>query len=219
MNYEDHELLGFDIRFDPRAFVQTIWDKKRRQIHLLKSDIQYPLSIDTMVWPSFFRYSSNRSEPFYFQSEEILTVIPKSFRHSALELWPSLDDMIAFFKDKKEKIATGGVLIAATLLREKHLRTDDFWNAVLEPKLNREPFPKDWDFLGYDIADNGFISGLSNCGYNPSEKNILKEIWSDRLNEYGLLKNVSDAIEFRNLSNKRIPEHSPFYIYGLLKKR
>ena len=35
------------------------------------------------------------------------------------------------------------------------------------------------------------------------------------LNAFGLIDNVQDAIEFRELCEARMPEQSPFWIYAL----
>ena len=68
--------------------------------------------------------------------------------------------------------------------------------------------------LGYDVADVGFWSGLSNCGYTE-EAATLRPEWRNRINQYGLLQNHKDAFEFMEISNRRVPEHSPFWVYGL----
>jgi hypothetical protein len=72
-----------------------------------------------------------------------------------------------------------------------------------------------WRFLGYDIADAGDISGLSNCGYEGGELASLRPTWAPRLNDHGLLSDLSDAISFRSASDKRVPEHAPFQVYGI----
>ena len=105
MNYDKdkYELLGFDIRLSPGDYVEVLWDQERRDIHLLKPDIAWPLSVDIMVWPSFFCYSRDRPGPAYFQFNEAIDITPRNTRHLALELWSNLDEMRAYFFNQKNK--------------------------------------------------------------------------------------------------------------------
>jgi hypothetical protein len=70
-----------------------------------------------------------------------------------------------------------------------------------------------WQFLGFDVVD-GNISGLSNCGFEEGELSGLK-VWGSRINDHGLLSNLSDALLFRSLTDQRVPEHAPFQVCGL----
>jgi hypothetical protein len=70
-------------------------------------------------------------------------------------------------------------------------------------------------FLGYDVADAGFWSGLSNCGYDEVDLSALRQEWARRINDQGLLITMSDALEFKELSNIRVSEHAPFWVYGI----
>jgi hypothetical protein len=72
-----------------------------------------------------------------------------------------------------------------------------------------------WERLGYDVADSSLISGLSNCGYTPQEAGVLRPAWSRRLNKHHLFEEMQPASEFSQLTNRRVPEHAPFYVYGL----
>jgi hypothetical protein len=72
-----------------------------------------------------------------------------------------------------------------------------------------------WRFLGYDIADAGDISGLSNCGYEGHELESLRPTWAPRLNDHGLFSDASDAISFRSVTDKRVAEHAPFRVCGI----
>jgi hypothetical protein len=70
-----------------------------------------------------------------------------------------------------------------------------------------------WQFLGFDVVD-GSISGLSNCGFEAGELAGLKA-WAPRINDHGLLSNLSDALLFRSVTDQRVPEHAPFQVCGL----
>jgi len=75
--------------------------------------------------------------------------------------------------------------------------------------------PEGSSLLGYDVADAGCISGLTNCGYTEEEINALATLWANRLNSFGLLTTLEDAVAFRQLCDERVPEHAPFWIYAL----
>lgn len=214
---DKYELLGFDIRLSSEDYIGVFLDQERRDLHLIKPDISWPLSVDIMVWPSFFCYDRDRSGPAYFQFNGTIDITPHNTRHLALELWSNLDEMRSYFLKQKNKLTKKWFQLAIVLRRDNFLQSDDFWRAVLDPPLSIDKLPKDWLFLGYDIADRDMISGLSNCGYDAKEKYLIQKTWSSRLNEYGLLKNLEDAMQFKNLSNQRVPEHKPFYVYGLFR--
>jgi hypothetical protein len=75
--------------------------------------------------------------------------------------------------------------------------------------------PPGSEFLGYDVADASWISGLTNCEYSPEEKRRIRPVWTSRLNSFGLLKTLEDAEEFKRISEERATEHAPFWIYGI----
>ncbi len=73
----------------------------------------------------------------------------------------------------------------------------------------------EWTLLGFDVADAGLVSGLSNCGYDQAEIAALRSSWATHLNEHHLFTDVRRAFSFRDLSDPRVPEHAPFFVYGL----
>ncbi len=208
------ELLGFDIRLRAEDYVEARWDQSSRTTYLLRPETKWPLSVDQMVWPSFFRYSKDRG-PGYLKLDEAIDVTPSTTRHSALELWPSLRDMKACFMQHPVKRQKKGIEIAVMLLADEQSLSREYWRAVLSSALSPSEPPKGWKFLGYDIADEYMFSGLTNCGYSEDEKLTLKQKWPNRLNESGLLTTLEDASEFKKITDQRVVEHSPFFIYSL----
>lgn len=75
----------------------------------------------------------------------------------------------------------------------------------------------EWPLLGYDVADTGLTSGLSNCGFLPAvdDLSMLQQTWEVRLNAHGLFRAHEDATAFRDLSDSRLPEHAPFLVIAL----
>ena len=71
-----------------------------------------------------------------------------------------------------------------------------------------------WEFLGFDVADEWLLSGLSNCGYGDDAEPLRRE-WAGHLNGHHLFDNLDKAIEFEALTDKRVEEHAPFFIYGI----
>jgi hypothetical protein len=78
-----------------------------------------------------------------------------------------------------------------------------------------ERVPEGSSLLGYDVADAGRISGLANCGYTEEEIGALATVWGTRLNLFGLLATLADAVAFRRVCDERVPEHAPFWVYAL----
>ena len=76
-----------------------------------------------------------------------------------------------------------------------------------------------YHLLGYDVADYYLMSGLANCGYSPAEAASLAPDWAPRLNEWHLLGNSTDATAFAAVTAERVPEHAPFYAYGIYQLR
>jgi hypothetical protein len=72
-----------------------------------------------------------------------------------------------------------------------------------------------YDLLGYDVADYDLLSGLTNCGYSPEEAASLAPVWVPLLNKWHLFDNPADAAAFAAVTAKRVPEHAPFFAYGI----
>ena len=71
------------------------------------------------------------------------------------------------------------------------------------------------NLLGYDVADYDLLGGLTNCGYKPGEAASLAPVWAPLLNKWHLFDNPGDATAFAAVTEKRVPEHAPFYAYGI----
>ena len=78
-----------------------------------------------------------------------------------------------------------------------------------------EPALRRYDLLGYDVADYDLLCGLTNCGYTPEEAASLAPVWTPLLNKCHLFDNPEDATAFAAVTAKRVPEHAPFFAYGI----
>ncbi|MCA9492630.1 MAG: hypothetical protein KC621_22005 [Myxococcales bacterium] len=97
------------------------------------------------------------------------------------------------------------------------------WRGPGEPELAAGPtWPMvpdtGWRRLGWDVVDNVFPSGLSNCMYAAEVVLDWRE-WAARLNEHHLFDELPDAFAFRDATNRRVPEHAPFAVMGLYEVR
>jgi len=109
---------------------------------------------------------------------------------------------------------TRGVPIALELFTEHGARRDPDWKVRLGGASGCVPPRVAWRRVGFDVADTGFVSGLSNCGWKE-EETFLKRKWIRFINADGLLTNFDAALDFRAEMDERIPEHAPFFVYGI----
>jgi hypothetical protein len=119
-------------------------------------------------------------------------------------LWPKLSDLVAAAHalDHADAMA-----VRITALEEDERPPDSA--GTIEPAFERH------DLLGYDVADYNLLGGLTNCGYAPEEAASLAPVWAPRLNEWHLFGNPEDATAFAVVTAKRVPEHAPFFVYGI----
>jgi hypothetical protein len=212
-------LLNFDVRVAKEQYVSRRWDRDSRAQYLLRPDIEWPLSVDRSVWPSVFFSKHFRD----FRDEDAtIGIDPELEGTSGLTSWQDLDRMRAHY-DPHGALAPGGVFVAIELLSEKTaegpLVSYELPGGIecaiwLDPTVPNR-IPEGSTLLGYDVADAGRISGLSNCGYTEGEVEAMGPVWADRLNSFGLLSTLEDAVAFRQLCDQRIPEHAPFWVYTL----
>jgi hypothetical protein len=69
--------------------------------------------------------------------------------------------------------------------------------------------------LGFDVSDGFLLSCLTNCGYREDEVEALRARWTSCLNVHHLFTRAADASAFRDMSNARVKEHAPFFVYGI----
>jgi hypothetical protein len=102
---ERRHRIGYDLRACEIDYAVTESTSARRLIYLLRQDIKWPLSVDTLVWPSLFHYSSYMEPSLVPQ----LHLDPADERQAALHLWSDVDDMSAVFMLKKSAAPMFGV--------------------------------------------------------------------------------------------------------------
>jgi hypothetical protein len=70
-------------------------------------------------------------------------------------------------------------------------------------------------FVGYDIADEGYLSSLMSCGYEASELSVLRHRFAPSLNEWHLFNDMLVAEQYRETSDLLVAEHAPFAIFRI----
>ena len=213
----NQRLVRFDVRLHKDAYVSEFWGEEHRSQFLLRPEIEWPLSVDPLAWPSVF-YSKIFRDATNLSYGDI-EVDPET---DDGRYWLGLDEMKAYYEARR-KTGTSGVYVAIHLFSEQSLAGDvilykaagGIQCGLMLDNTDPSECPYGSELLGYDAADASGISGLANCSYTPDEKRRLGPIWASRLNFFGLLNTLDDAIEFRKLCDTRVPEHSPFWIYGI----
>lgn len=209
----EEKLLGFDVRelwLDP----DDSWDQQRRERFLLRVDAPKPLSTDTLVWPSVF--DSGQAIGFSDAERERLHVagIPlPSWIGPNAGLWSGLASMRHHLVERWARPRPHAI-VAVCWFSERGFSDA---GSVGQHDYPTEPAARsaDWKLLGFDVADGSLVSGISNCGYDPAEAAVLRLQWSDHLNARHLFADLAPALAFRDLTDTRVLEHAPFFVYGL----
>jgi hypothetical protein len=158
---------------------------------LLRDDVDKVLSADPIVWPS-------------------LVETRPAWTGANVPFWENLRRLESAVSAAQE--TSPYRIVAASWHREAGQEH------VLGPYAERtEPDVRDpaWPLVGFDVTDGSFLSGLSNCGYGEQERGLLADRWGPLLNRHHLFTEAEDALEFRALSDQRVPEHAPFHVVGL----
>jgi hypothetical protein len=195
-------VLGYDAR-EPATDVARDWTPERRAGFLLRRDVRRPLSTDRLVWglwhcfPGSDHYNGVQYEPYP---------------------WTDLAAMRAEIESVRcgER---GPTEMAISLVVEDGVEVDrvlaDEWADWVAPEA-LGVVQGQWRRAGYDVSDGAFLSGLMNCGYTEEDRlEELRRVWADRLNAHGLFSSVRDALGFRPLTDARVREHAPFYVFGV----
>lgn len=221
------KLLGFDAR-EMWLDHDSLWPQKRRDVFLLKRDVEKPLSIDPTVWPSVFCIDANHEQGHRLKSM-------KRKREYQIEHWN------AVFKQAKllsKPSWTGPRIVWDNLQRLKdhlHSAWGERWKPcwivgftevvdITDPEVIEEyshydivpdQLHQDWEFLGYDVADFYGTSFITNAGYLESEFKSLHRRWAPHLNNHHLFAEQKEALGYVAVAYERDRQHGPFSAYGL----
>jgi len=199
-------VLGFDTRETAEEGNTRPLPQARREELLLRPELDTPCSIDCRIWPSYFLFYPH----MHMDSSAWKDLIP-ACADFGLGLWTNLEDMERTLSRNRR----AGVSIAVELLARQETSVREFPSSLLGVTPEPDTLPEGSTLLGYDVADAGFWSGLSNCSYTSEELAELRPQWLKKINDLGLIQLEEDALVFKNLSDKRVPEHAPFWVYRL----
>jgi hypothetical protein len=210
----EETLLGFDARRGGLDAVDERWDTDRRSLFLLRPDIGRPISVGVFAWPSVFDY-----EQGLLMSQEARSRVgldglrTPDWVGANSGLWDNLDRMRTCL-DAAGADSTSYTLIAATWLSLLGFMDGGDVGPYAEPTEPDRLSPR-WTRLGLDVADGSCVSSLTECSYPAEDHDALRAKWVGRLNSYHLFNDSSDAFEFAEYSNIRIPEHAPFFVFSI----
>lgn len=216
MGVKGEKLIGFDVR-KMWFRMEELWDSTRRSTYLLRSDCLAVLSVDSLVWPSVFaRHIGGISKEQLVSLGYDGPALREDWIGPNRPLWADLDALKTELTAYRASVRGPVWIIAETVL----VTGSDAQLSPFGPYLedtSPASLSLEWQLIGYDVADAGQISGLSNCGYSPEERETLSQKWSRRLNSHHLFKTLSEAQEFASHCDVRVREHAPFFVFGLYR--
>lgn len=186
----DTILIGYSVNIlndDPD------WTHERRLQFLIDPHIRLPKSVDSGVWEESYDCFDELSEQ------------------------EGMDNYIKW-RDKERlidltdyRITEKNRALTASYLHFFEYVPTEVWAM----EYRSEPVDEDLIFLGYDVANGGTLSGLSNCGYTDVELVYCRKYYLHHLNKHGLFESFGIANEFLSYTNQRTSADSPFYVYSL----
>lgn len=182
-----------DVEHDPWRYLQydlrelwldmaDVWPQERRDLYLLRKDVERPLTVDYTAW------------------NEVRNFISHPCLEDHAYPWFDLSELVECAENLAPQLPGPAALIQIERIDPS------------EP-LRIAPPPS---LLGYDVADQWALSGLINCGYTPEDRTRFEmDRFIPHLNSHHLFDDPRVAFEFVEVSNKRVEEHQPFYVYML----
>lgn len=183
-------LIGYAVR---HTRLDVDWDENRRAEFLLRPDVALPKSVDSSVWED--------AVPNWVDAIGGFKV--------PLTHWGDRNAMRAAAGDA---LQAGAVEAALTIFGEEACIPDWIATGFVEPN----PLPaNEYRLLGYDVADENLLSGLSNCSYTESDITRSRKNFAAALNDHGLFSDFAVAQTFATWSDERVEEHAPFFVCGV----
>jgi hypothetical protein len=179
--------------------------------------VRYPLSVDKTVWPSRFRIGQ---EVLQFDKDILVDSATGNSYFMAFGLWEGLGEMIAEYVP-----CQGGDCAIAVFVYVPDASVDDraivggtndsWWTAIMEAEPQPSDIQDDWIELGYDVANSGFLSALSNCGFSDDERDKMRALWRSQINHIGLLADLDAAKMYCVDAHRRAASDGPFFVFKL----
>jgi hypothetical protein len=202
------------VGFDARVAAPTAWPEDRRAHYLLRRDVVQPCSTDGHVWPSLFDRPGHVRPSYVGFFQDLWEDLEHLRAHVPRGGSPHTHVLIAVTVHARQVGWTGQSPLAPVLGG----RVFDAFSGLPLPLPFARPSARDpsWPLIGYDVADTSALSGLTNCAYGLGvERQQARAKFSGRLNEHHLFRTPADADQCRWHCDRRVPEHAPFFVYGL----
>jgi len=232
-------IIGFDARkLVPGYYKNLIGDKVLH--YLIGENCEIVVSIDSYVTPDLL---SGNEEPLvgynycnyiwydfarmfeYFSGETCSFLAFDTVAGSKFHDYLSSDLMLVS-QSQKDHVQRFSISQNISSLDMQFLTSLQPTNEMEQIKINsllsnQQIFDvKDWTFLGYDIADLGFLSGLSRCGCTSEEmQNSRKSILEGHININYLIESKQIAIKYADWCDLSFPTHAPFFSVGIYALR
>ncbi|WP_145929166.1 hypothetical protein OH491_07305 [Termitidicoccus mucosus] len=197
-------VIGYDAR-KPLSYLKSLWPSERRMSYLLSESCLIPLSIDFLAWPSIFDNNHiGVGLPSDHKKQLGMGTIP-------MPTW--VGPYYPFWEDAAEIIKYANMHDGNWVLIkvEKSSKRGDEQVVTSNIRMNDEI---QWLFCGFDVADEGFTSSVTNFN-SPLIPSKIKHDISRILNENGLFASISDALAWADIVNRKVPEMPSQFIYKL----
>lgn len=221
--------LGFDAFAKTDAIEWRMPNVAERDLYFIRPEIDAPVSVDRLICPSVFQpgvQTMAETKLFLTRFSRSLHVEETTLDTQAdwpesevgiLGLWINSQRMLGWLEDRPAVKKFVRFPVATGVFLDDITASGALWKTVAESNVSpSNPLPQ-WTLLGYDVADEGQTSALSNCQFQYDEIAKARMRWQSHLNEWGLLDDFADAGAFVEFSNKRVSEHAPFYVYEIHK--
>jgi hypothetical protein len=209
-------LLGYDVR-EMFGISRDAWTPLRRECALLLQDVDMPLSVDRSVWFPVVEIIKEQTGGKDYIEKNIPSWIG---RH--MNIWAALGKLQRFRQSIRDQMPERYWIIAITICNSPSLM-QYFADTSGQDRLIHlgEAMPLEidprWQLLGYDVADAARYSGLLNCYYCDHEEQAGMSHHAVYLNEWHLFVEKARAAEFCAITDARVPEHAPFFVYGIYR--
>lgn len=208
-------IIGFDVRYAPATFVRDRWEPPTRELYLVDPTVPVPLSVDRTVWPSRFRMQDAEPPPITRLDDILVPRNDDTAYFEAFDLWPSFGWMFMHHKES----AAGDCAVAIGLVEERAygpgFNPDSWWRAIYPTAFPASQLDPAWPLLGFDAANSGMLSALTNCGRTGPLADATRQTYGSRLTEHGLLKEEADAVKFAEEANRWAQGDGPFYAFAI----
>ncbi len=196
-------ILGCHVRISTSK-LPSLWTTARRDLFLLKPSVGVPLSADKAVWPltADFRIEPKLRGVEMLESPRVsnglaLSPVTGNVPVLARRLSKTSGHIVAFGIPQK----------SANRLCYKHrIEFAVPSSAILEMGAH---------FVGFDVCDDWFMSGLMNCGLETNALLRLREQFGPLINQFGLFDRAGEANDLGVVLDRLVAEHAPFGPVGL----